>query len=327
MLNDRVLTLVDEGGRFLGESRSAIGGSVDLTPLPIGIKEEGQDVTNQGVTNIDAYRQFLKHRHAVLAFIGALRARLFPMPVPLKLDEARLFSCAVTCLPEYAIYRGRLGWDSVLPEYVAAAIKAFMGMNKLLNWISAQSILAGKSVSAIDPRRMLTDGKTAGLFWDGAERCPVSGSRFLEVAHAFIDPPSPDTPHPLDLPINVEGLSDYAMAADRFLICAMTRVHLVFDLEANALPEPRLLEAPETREKLFNFLAAFASEETVPAPPRPVLEEMRFHEVWTLINRVCAADAAHADTVLKNLFPNAPPPKSAAELAGTLPPSRLDRLI
>ncbi len=327
MLDDRVLHFKDAGGRLLGEGRLAGPGGLNYAHLR---RNDTEDRGN-GRTNIEAYKQFLTNKDDVLGFVFQVRQHCFPDQGRLPLSQARHLSCCFTSLLENALYRGQLTLSDVLPEYVSATVKSFMGMNKLLYWIDYRHMMDGLPDSPVDPEHLLSFAREQGLFWDGAERCPVSGPMFLEVAHVFLDgqgssgpcanTPVPDAFRSLNL---LSGLCDYATLVDAVLCCTIARLHLAEDLQRRLMATPSDLEAAPCKNEILAFLSRFDARST----PDCVTDVKRlsFPYRWKTVNSVCT-DTINANAIrMKHLLPDTQSPLSNKDLTHLLPETTLDKL-
>ncbi len=316
MLYQRVLDLIDAGGRRLGETRGVDRTSFELAKLP---EENGKPA---GWTNIAAYRQFLGNEKRVFGFMRYVRGVFYPEGHALTLDQARILSCGITCVPEYLLYRHRMTWNDRLPEFMAAAIKSFMGMNKLLYWCTAQNIMARNNAATAVPEVLLAAARNNDLFWDRDERCPVSRTKFLELANIFSEPLAESEEPPFDL----HGLYDYAVIADRYLNCSMARFHLAVALVETCETEPEALYSVTTKEKIFNYLRHFSDEKATSQLRREDALQLDMPELWSRVNRQCMAELGRTENALRSLFPEQPCAFKGEEIAYNLVETPFDRL-
>lgn len=316
MLYQRVLDLVDDGGRRLGETRGADRVEFEMADLP------AKDGEPAGCTNIGAYRQFLANESRVHGFIHHVRALFYPEGQALSLDQARVLSCGITCVPEFLLYRHRMTWDDRLPEFMAASVKSFTGMNKLLYWSTAQNIMADDNALTADPDVLLAAARENELFWHGDERCPVSRTKFLEVASVF----SAATVSPEEPLFDLRGLYDYAVIADRFLNCSLARFHLAVALVDAAEADPGALHTFGTKQKIHRYLRHFSNE----TPPSPVKDKKALNpdlpELWRRVNRHCQAEQARTENALRSLYSEQPCAFEGEEIAHGLVETPFDRL-
>lgn len=316
MLYQHVLDLIDNGGRRLGETRG-----VDRTDFAMAaLKVENDEPP--GWTNIDAYRQFLGNEELVLGFIQYIRALFYPDGRALSLDQARILSCGITCVPEFLLYRHLLTWNDRLPEFVAASIKSFMGMNKLLYWCTAQNIMARNSALTAEPDVLLAAARNNSLFWDGDERCPVSRTKFLSIARVFSEPAGdPEVP-----PFDLNGLYDYAVISDRILNCSMARYYLAVTLVEACETEPAKLNSIKTKVRILDYLAHFSDEQSGSQLRRKDAIDADFPELWYRVNRHCLAERSRTKSALRSLFPLQPCAFNGQEFAPNLVETPFDRL-
>ncbi|RVU35937.1 hypothetical protein EOI86_11835 [Hwanghaeella grinnelliae] len=281
-----------------------------------------EDGKPSGWTNINAYRQFLANEDRVLGFVHHVRALFYPDSHALSLDQARVLSCGITCVPEYLLYRHRLGWNDRLPEFIAAAVKSFAGMNKLLYWCTAQNIMMQNSALTANPDVLLAAARTNDLFWDHDERCPISRTKFLEVADVFCAPSvAPEEP-----PFDLHGLNDYAVVADRYLNCSMARFHLAMALVEACEADPQALYATNTKAKILNYLEHFSDEKATSQLQRKDALDLDMPELWLRVNRLCRAEMERTECALNAMFPEQPCAFEGEEIADNLVETPFDRL-
>ncbi len=316
MLCQRVLDLIDDGGRRLGETRGLDRKNFAMAKLP------AEDGKPSGWTNIAAYRQFLANEDRVLAFIHHVRALFYPGAHALSLDQARILSCGITCVPEYLLYRHRLKWNDRLPEFIAAAVKSFTGMNKLLYWGTAQNIIKHNSALTADPDVLLAAARNNDLFWDHDERCPISRNKFLGVAHVFCEAAvAPEEP-----PFDLEGLYDYAVVADRYLNCSMARFHLAAALVEACETDPEELYSFNTKAKIRSYLGYFSDEVAASQLQRKGALTLDMPELWLRVNRLCLAEMERTESALRALFSEQPGAFEGQGIAHNLVETPFDRL-
>lgn len=316
MLYQRVLDLIDDGGRRLGETRGVDRTNFEIAALPA---DNGEP---PGWTNIAAYRQFLSNEKRVLGFIQHVRALFYPEGRALSLDQARILSCGITCVPEYLFYRHRLTWNDGLPEFVAASIKSFMGMNKLLYWCTAQNIMARNSALTANPDELLAAARNNALFWDRDERCPVSRTKFLQVARVFSEP----VVEPEEPPFDLHGLYDYAVVADRYLNWSLARFHLAVALVDACETEPGTLKSIKTKVKILDVLGHFSDEQSTSRRRRKEAVNSDLPELWCRVNRHCLVERGRTESALRSLFPKQPCALKGEEIVQNLVETPFDRL-
>jgi hypothetical protein len=316
MLWQRVLDLTDDGGRRLGETRGLDRKNLEMAKLP------AEDGKPSGWTNINAYRQFLANEERVLAFIRHVRALFYPDSHALSLDQARILSCGITCVPEYLLYRHRLRWNDRLPEFIAASVKSFTGMNKLLYWCTAKNIIMRDSAFTANPDALLATARNNDLFWDHDERCPISRNKFLEVARVFSEP----SVARVELPFDLDGLYDYAVIADRYLNCSMARFHLSMALMEACETDPEELYSSNTKAKIRNYLRYFSDKESTSHLQRKGARNLDLPELWHRVNRHCLAEIERTKSALRVLFPEQPSAFDGEEIAHNLVATPFDRL-